>query len=360
MPVMRRPNFSDVTGDVPLDKIRIPVGNQAPGWKAGDALATITLREFLTNPAKYLTVPQSGSIKGGSLLARRDSHALVSAQAAFLPVPAQGTATFWPVIFNYQSSRKNPAVLTLLVTRQGTSATIIDNVRDSLGNRGLGSWGQRLFLNAGGQRTPLTAERLSAVQRTGVTSNGEAASSLGDDSNLLMLVQIPLRYRQPRRPVMVAAPAPQAFGGLAADAEAAPAMSKAKRGVRADVETAVLGHGPELGPYTELDGLTITRDPRFPVRVTIQFYQATSNGVLTAAVVKTLAKQIDRVYRSADYVGSLVTPQVAENLRPTAWQGASPAPAGVGWTNFPGLVQRAQDLGATSAPPRARDHTPAP
>jgi hypothetical protein len=154
MPVIRKENFSDVTGDVPLDELRIPVGNQARGWKAGDALATISLREFLAEPARYLTLPQKGAIKGGSLLAKRDSHALVSAQATFLPVPSQGTATFWPVIFNYQSTRKNPAVLTLLVTRQGTSATIIDNVRDGLGNQGLGSWGQRLFLNVGGQRAP--------------------------------------------------------------------------------------------------------------------------------------------------------------------------------------------------------------
>ena len=58
--------------------------------------------------------------------------ALVSAQATFLPVPREGQATFWPVIFNYQSSRKNPAVLTLLVTRQGTSMTVVDNVRDTL------------------------------------------------------------------------------------------------------------------------------------------------------------------------------------------------------------------------------------
>src|SRR5262245_12924220 len=32
----------------------------------------------------------------------------------------------------------------------------------------------------------------------GVTSNKEAASSIGDDANLLMLIQIPLKYRQPR------------------------------------------------------------------------------------------------------------------------------------------------------------------
>ena len=129
-----------------------------------------------------------GAIKGGSLLAKRDSHVLVSAQATLLPIAKEGTATFWPVIFNYQSTKKNPAVLVLLVTRQGTSMTIVDNARDSVGAE---SWGQRLFFNAGGQRAPLTAERLSAVQASGVTSNGESAESLGDDANLLMIVQVP-------------------------------------------------------------------------------------------------------------------------------------------------------------------------
>jgi hypothetical protein len=123
------------------------------------------------------------------------------------------------------------------------------------------------------------------------------------------------------------------------------------------VETAVLGHGPELGPYTELDGLTIERDPRFPVRVTVQFYQATSNGVLSPGIVKALAAQVGRVYRSADYVGSLVVPRPSEPARPTAWQGTSPPPPGVVWTDFPGLVQRVQDVGASE---RATPHSTAP
>jgi hypothetical protein len=108
------------------------------------------------------------------------------------------------------------------------------------------------------------------------------------------------------------------------------------------VEAAVLGHGPELGPYTELDGLTIERDPRFPVRVTVQFYQATSNGALSAAIVKQLAGQIRRVYKSADYVGSLVVPRPGEPVRSTAWQGASPPPPWTSWRSFPGLVERAE------------------
>jgi len=338
MPVIRAPNFSDVTGDVPLEQIRVPVGNQTPGWKAGDPLTYIPLRELLADPARYLTFPDKGRIKGGSLLAKRDRRVLVSAQATFLPVPAEGDATFWPVIFNYQSTKKNPAVLTLLITRQGTSATIIDNARDSLGAQ---NWGQRIFFNAGGQRAPLTAERLSTVQQHGVTSNGEAATTLGDDANLLMLVQIPLKYREPHS-------AKAAVGGYLHDGDiggVAKAPSPSDKRSSPDVELAVLGHGPELGPYTELDGLTIERDGRFPIRVTVQFYQATSNGVLSAAIVKSLANQITRVYKDADYVGSLVVPAAEAPARATAWDGMSPPPADLSLNDFPGLRERVQQFG---------------
>ena len=106
------------------------------------------------------------------------------------------------------------------------------------------------------------------------------------------------------------------------------------------MEAAVLGHGPELGPYTELAGLTIERDPRFPVRVTVQFYQATSNGVLAAADVKLLAAQIAKVYKSADYVGSLVVPRPADRRRPTNWDGVGPMPPGTRCEDFPALMAR--------------------
>jgi hypothetical protein len=327
MPVLRFPNFTDKTGDVALDRVWIPVGNQIKG----QPLTHVRLRDFLAEPTRYLTLPNGGRIRGGSLLAGRDSHALVSAQATFLPVPARGQATFWPVIFNYQSTRNNPAVLTLLVTRQGTSVTVVDNARDTVNGQ---SWGQRLFFNSGGQRAPLTAERLSTVQANGVTANGEDASSLGADANLLMIIQVPLKVKPPV--LRKAAPMP-----MAPSAAGAPAMAgKAASAERSDVEAAVLGHGPALGPHTELAGLTIERDPRFPVRVTVQFYQATSNGVLAEADVRTLASQIDKVYSQADYVGSLVVPAPSDRRRPTSWDGVGPMPPGTRCENFPALLAR--------------------
>jgi hypothetical protein len=351
MPVIRHPNFADKTSDIRLDKFFIKVGNERTGRKA----RVVSLKQFLEHPLRYMSLPEKGTIKGGTLLAERDTHALVSAQSAFLPVPASGKATFHPVIFNYQSTAKNPAVLTILVTRQGTSMTIVDNSRD----RVTGSWGQRLYFNKKGERAPLIAERLSHVKSTGKTANNEAASSLGDDANLLMLVQVPLKYNAPRRlygygaSADMAAPSavPYSLGGSgmkSSKLKSAPSPVMAEEGRRpSTMETAVLGHGPTDGPYTELAGLTIERDQRFPVRVTVQFYQAISDANVGEANMSTLAAQISKVYSKGDYIGSLVVGDPNADRRPTAWTGIKEKPEVTTVCDFPGLVEQYEKLGWT-------------
>ena len=340
MPVIRHDNFSDKTADVRLDRIFVPVGNHT----GAKQLDTITLQQLLADPGKYMSLPRKGKIKGGSLLAKRDSHALVSAQHAFLPVPKNGKATFWPVIFNYQSYAENPAVLTILVTRQGASMTVIDNERDTV--TGGGSWGQRLYFNQDGKKAPLIAERLKDVKAKGKTANGEAAASLGEDANLLMIIQVPLK--QKARPRMAAGGMGDAMAPVESEMappSAAPAKAAMSRGRASDVDVAVLGHGETEGPYTELGGLTIERDPRFPVRVTVQFYQATSNGAVSAADVGRMADQIKKVYAKGDYVGSLVVPAPADRARPTNWDGVGPRPGDDGLYSFPGLDARYRKYG---------------
>ena len=87
----------------------------------------------------------------------------------------------------------------------------------------------------------------------------------------------------------------------------------------------MIGHGKVEGPYTEIDDLEIERDDRFPIRVTVQFYKATSNGVLSADDARAIAEQIDRVYAEASYVGSLVVE--GDTGRPTEpVLSGSPAP----------------------------------
>ena len=50
MPVIRKPNFSDVTSDIPIDTFKLHVGNE----KGGASHKIITLKEYLENISDYL------------------------------------------------------------------------------------------------------------------------------------------------------------------------------------------------------------------------------------------------------------------------------------------------------------------
>ena len=308
MPVIRYPNFSDLTADLRLEDFYLLVGNES-----GEGLQSVSLREYLGDFRQYLHDGGSWAGRQDSLLAGRDSHVLVSAQAAFLPVPQEGKAVFNPVVFNYQSYAEDPAVLVILATREGTSATIIDNTRDAF-PAGF-SWGQRIFFNQNGERASLTGERLSDFladpeNRENIGDTPEAAGESG--LNMVMLIQVPLKQKSP-----MFFKEGMDMLGVAAPAEEAERLVS-------DVEAAVIGHGPVEGPYTEIDGLQIERDGRFPIRVTVQFYKATSNGIVSEADMAEIYTQIQRVYEEADYVGSLVVDGPSE--RPTEYEGSKEEP----------------------------------
>ena len=321
MPVIRYPNFTDTTADIPLEQFYVPVGNEK-----GDELRSVSLEELLGNLRLYLSEPDSWTSRQNSLLADRDTHVLVSAQACFLPVPQAGMAEFNPVLFNYQSYPEDPAVLTILATREGTSVTIIDNQRD--GFDAGPTWGQRLFFNQNGERASLTGQRVSDFLAT-EQPNGASADSAtptdesaeSDGLNMVMLIQVPLKQKNPMR------------FGFAEDAVmmAPSAVMESVAGQRSDVEAAVIGHGAVEGPFTEIDGLAIERDPDFPIRVTVQYYKATSNGVVSEADMQEIQAQIEKVYSEGDYVGSLVVDGLTG--RPTEYDGPHEEPAGW-WDEF--------------------------
>lgn len=286
MPVMRFDNFTDVTADIDMDDFWVRVGNER-----GRPVSPINLSTLLRNPRAFMHDPSEWAGSGTSLLSSRDQDVLVSAQACFLPIPQYGSATFTPVLYNYQSSPGNPAVLAIVATREGTSMQVIEN--------DAGYLSQPLFFNDAGRRAPFVAERASDFRAHGgdATSPGYVGSA-DDGLNVVLLIQVPLVHQERRAMYDYDDWGP--VGG-AAESAAAP-MAKSS-----DVENAVVSHGPVEGPFREFDHLPIQRDSRFPVRVTVQFYKATSNGVVTDADVAALRRQIDRVYRQADWVGSLVT-----------------------------------------------------
>lgn len=311
MPVIRHPNFSDLTGDIPIDQFHLLVGNED-----GEDLERVTLKEVLGNLRQYMSEPESWAGREDSLLADRDSHVLVSAQACFLPIPQGEEATFNPVLFNYQSYPGDPAVLTILATRQGTSVTIIDNQRD--GFDAGGTWGQRLFFNKNGERASLTGQRLSDFQReaqaseqpSDSTSQATPTEESEEGLNMVMLIQVPLKQKEPFYPMAPMMETAAEFDG---------GVALSSLGARSNVEAAVIGHGAVEGPFTEIDNLAIERDPNFPIRVTVQFYKATSNGEVSEADMQDIHDQIQRVYDDADYVGSLVLD--GRQDRPTEYEG---------------------------------------
>lgn len=294
MPVLRFDNYTDQTVDIAPDRFVLSVGNER-----GRELRAVTLAEVLQAPRAYLHDPASWAGSGQDLWERRDeAGVIVSAQAALLPVPRAGEATFTPVIYNYQSHPGNPAVLTIVATREGTSIQIVDNDE--------GYMSEALYYNQDGQRAPFTAVRLSDHLAQGGGGGGAVAAGGADGSNVVLVIQVPLKQRQPERSL---------WEGLAMDA--APAMEMAAPAARSDIEDAVIGHGPVEGPYTELAGLDIERDPRFPVRVTVQLYKATTTGTLTHADVAAMRAEIDRIYGDPAYVSSLVVD--GHTGRPTEW-----------------------------------------
>nr|KAJ3418685.1 hypothetical protein HK105_007983 [Polyrhizophydium stewartii] len=291
MPVLRAPNYTDSTMDIKLDSIPITVGNETQ--YEGTPTKRISLREYLANFDQY-----SDAEVAGNLLWPTDSHAIVSTQACFLPIESSGKAEFHVGLFNYQSTAQHPAVLVLVATEAGTSAQVVS------GNRA----GDILYFNKHQSKCTFVAERLSTDrERRGVPLEG-AMTAEEEQRNYIMIVQIPLAI--PARPTSLFSfgqPQPNLFGGSAVAFVFGMAPGAAVPAPQPDVEPAMVGLGEATGPFPKLRGRKLSRDTRYPVRVTLQFYSATSNGAVSREIISDLAAKMNEVRTKADYWGSLVT-----------------------------------------------------
>ena len=290
MPVIRFDNFNDKTADVDSSRFWLKVGNER-----GDKLETVSLASVLQETKAYLH--DSGSWAGdeSGVWIDRDEEVLVSAQAVMLPIPMDGEASFTPVIYNYQSAPGNPAVMTIVATREGTSIQVVENDN--------GYMSEPLYFNADGERAPFTATRLSDFLETdeGQASGIAADSPEAEGLSAVLVIQVPLKQKaQPRDQW-------QLFGALDGDMAMPMAAGASMDKDARSFESAVISHGDTEGPFSEINDLDIERDDRFPVRVTVQFYKATTSGTLTDADVADIRAQIDRVYDGGNAVGSLVT-----------------------------------------------------
>lgn len=61
------------------------------------------------------------------------------------------------------------------------------------------------------------------------------------------------------------------------------------------MEDAVIKVGKSEGTYEELENIDIERDQRFPIRLTLQFYKASGDGLINNKIMQEIATQIENV-----------------------------------------------------------------
>lgn len=310
-PIVRLPNFQDVTVDIDMDQVFIPVGNAVGVKPYGVSLKTVL--EYLP-----LFTSSSEKIKGSLFSEQRDSKVLVSAQAAILPVTKQGEAHFVPSIYNYQSTEEHPAVLVILVSNRGTSVTVIDNQRDKVQNAS----GQMLFHNKNGEKAPFVIQSLKEVSSTkegqarieDLKNSGQSVAGQSD-VNQVMMIQVPLKHP----------PMDRGFITLSATSFALDGLESAPRGGTKGLDKGVVDVAKyTLGKFVELNGLgeKLERDHDLPIRVDVIKYMASDTTDLTAAEVRTLPEELRGIYEAGSNIGSLVTgdqrTRITRNYQP--WQ----------------------------------------
>ena len=315
MPAIRFPNFTDLTCDVPLNKINLVVGNEkettAGPAASSEQFKTVTLLEYLKDFRDYLHRPSSWKGSARSLLAPGSTHAIVSAQACFLPMAQGSEAEFNVALYNYQSEKGDPTVLAIIATSKGTSAQVVENVNGK----------QMLYFNKAGQRCSFIGQRLSDHRKetsgAGVSTEGPMTDEEKKD-NVVMIIQVPLKKKR----VVYRGGVTKGWSIFGSDdyegGSHNEGLQPQVQSQSCNVEDAMVKVGESQGPFTEVNSLEIERDDRFPVRVTLQFYKTTSNGVVTDEIMEQILKQVQSPQKNADHIGSLVVNPNAD--RPTEFK----------------------------------------
>jgi len=303
MPVIRPDNFSDKTDDVPIETFKLLVGNE----RSGSERKVIGLREFLTDISLY-----TDNTHHIDLTDTRDDVVLTSSQCCVLPVRKGQKTEFAVQMFNYQSYDEDPAVLTILVSKDGVSAQV------------LGRSNEKLFFNDNGTARWLNVERLQDQRERKTGKPQKKVQSFTEMKaeekmeNVLMVIQVPLERKQKVRKrgfdMSAAMCFSDSFGGeescmMAAGCAAPVFRSMTLESTRvkgAGMDMGMLGLGSSEGEYVGTKDLELKRDTRFPIRVTFQYYRATDENFISEHDAKDIATQIKQAEKIAVASGSLV------------------------------------------------------
>ena len=278
-PVIRKPNFADVTEDIPVTEFFVVVGNEHSNSNPNGDLKNIPLKEYLQNISKYT----DENVK--SMWNDRDEVILTSCQTCVLP--DNDKTKFAIQLFNYQSRKDNPAVLVILSSRYGTSAQIVEKRN------------QKLFFNNDGINRWFQVERLKRNDNSN-TNSFKTMTTDEKASNVIAMYQIPLKqkvdfFQQDGRVEQCARVIRPPVVYRSASVQPSRGMNLGQ-----------LSLGDEEGKFIGTKGLELERDPDFPIRCTFQYYRVTDTGRLTESEVIEIAKQMKNSEKKALHSGSLV------------------------------------------------------
>lgn len=345
MPIVRLPNFRDVTGDVDSAKIHLTVGNHVDGVRS-----RVSLQTFLDDIHAYTSARADNIVGGGacgrgprcSLWRPRDAVLLTSAQCCVVPENAH----FAVQLRNYQSRSEAPAVLVILASQCGTSVQVLRGRE------------QVLYHDLNGVAFDFEAVRLRDDRRRRGKAEGDVKVMDSDEKerNALLVIQVPLLQPPPPPPPLPPPPPtvhshgcgfgfgayekeeagctyehmvpesnsvplpddgsdeddwgwpddkPAVTSQKAATTDATPALdAKPRRGA----EFAMLSAGRPHGAYPSLADVQLERDADKPIRMTVQLYQCTDTPKLDADFFRETRQRIVAVVHGASVdSGSLVT-----------------------------------------------------
>ena len=311
MPVIRRPNFADVTVDHTINNFNVTVGNES-----GNELKRTQLTEYLENITKYTN---NNKIK--TPMFNKDEKILCSTQACFLPAE-KNEVNFNVRLFNYQSSTENPAVLVIIASNQGTSAMILDNKTTDI------------YFNKNGKAHDFVAERLKEERIRLGKSTEEPMTEEEKQRNVLFIYQIPLKYKQPiRRSYYESTPKSSSvlmdfyesfsfnstpvLGSMSNQVYPGGSVPKSSRGgmigkfnerkQSIGLDNAMLRvSNNEKGKFKGVGDNELERDFNYPIRCTLQYYWITDTEKITEDNIKHISKQLEVFYNNSENKSSLV------------------------------------------------------
>lgn len=313
-PIIRRPNYSDHTVDIPLDMFYIPVGNET-----GGQLKMVTLREFLHDISVYtdnsnhtnllLSTLEEGETKNPE--EKEDKVILCSTQCCILPCTKEGDTDFNVQLYNYQSTTHDPAVMTIMVSNLGTSTQVLEDSRE------------KLFFNDNGIAKNFNIQRLQHKRKLETGVEQEKVKSFNEMTsqekmqNVLMVLQIPL-VQKPRSQAPISLEDEYEVGCLYScggdyneleeECSSAGFMSRSTPNKKTSIgmDMGVISTGMSQGTYSGTKDYVLKRDKRFPIRCTMQFYRVTDENNVDDSDINDIAEQLEQPYRLSSEQGSLV------------------------------------------------------